>query len=237
MIELNGLTKQYGLTPVLRGVNLQVGAGQFMTLVGPNGAGKSTLMRILATLLAPSGGDVTVGGWPLPQAANKVRPHIGVVSHQSLLYDDLTAADNLRFFARLYGLDEVEQRVEASLREVGLMARARDSVGTFSRGMVQRLTIARATLHNPDVLLFDEPFTGLDQDASGILETLLERERETGRTVLMITHDLIRGVRLSDEIAILHRGKIQQQFQSDGMSPAEFVKTYADTTRSKRRAT
>ena len=236
MIELKGLTKQYGLTPVLRGVSLSVAAGQFMTLVGPNGAGKSTLMRIVATLLAPSDGEVTVGGWPVPQFAQKVRPHIGVVSHQSLLYDDLTAADNLRFFARLYGLSAIEQRVEASLRQVGLRARARDAVGTFSRGMIQRLTIARATLHNPDVLLFDEPFTGLDQDASGILEELLEGERETGRTVLMITHDLIRAVRLSDQIAILHKGKIQQQLAADTISPAEFVKRYADTTRNKRRA-
>lgn len=236
MIRLAGLTKQYGLNPILRGIDLHVKPGEFVTLVGSNGAGKSTLLRIVATLLAPSGGTVEVGGWALPAAADKVRPHIGVVSHQSLLYNDLTAADNLRFFGRLYGLPDLEERVELALRDVGLMARARDAVGTFSRGMLQRLTIARATMHRPDVLLFDEPFTGLDQDAGAILENLLVRERETGRTVLMITHDLIRGWRLSDRIAILHRGRIDDIFQSNEITAEEFLNHYAATTRARGKA-
>ena len=183
MIEITGLVKQYGLNPVLRGVNLHVAAGEFVTLVGGNGAGKSTLLQIVATLLKPSGGTVQVGGWPLPKYADKVRPHIGLVSHQSLLYGDLTAAENLAFFARLYRLEDVNAKVDAALKMVGLWARQRDRVRTFSRGMMQRLTIARATLHNPDVLLLDEPYTGLDQDATVLLDDLLQREKENGRTI------------------------------------------------------
>ena len=144
MIRLSGLVKQYGLNPVLRGVDLSVAEGEFVTLVGPNGAGKSTLMGIVATLLRPTSGEVSIGGWRLPEQAGRVRRHIGLVSHHTLLYGDLTAAENLTFFARLYRLDDAQERVAAALRKVGLFARQRDPVGTFSRGMVQRLTIARA---------------------------------------------------------------------------------------------
>ena len=170
MIQVRGLVKNYGLNAALRGVDLHVPPGKFVALVGPNGAGKSTLLRIVATLLRPSEGEVKVGGWLFPHHAARVRRHIGLVSHQPLLYRDLSAAENLEFFARLYQLDEVQGRVEEALRKVGLFARQRDPVGGFSRGMVQRLTIARATLHEPDVLLLDEPYTGLDQDASQLLD-------------------------------------------------------------------
>ncbi len=226
MIQIKGLTKQYGLTTVLRGVNLHVREGEFVTLVGSNGAGKSTLLRIVATLLKPSGGEVTIGGWPLPSHAHNVRRHIGLVSHHALLYGDMTAAENLMFFARLYGIDNREEVVSTALKRVGLTARRRDAVRTFSRGMVQRLTIARATLHEPDVLLLDEPYTGLDQDASALLNRLLLREHEIGRTILLITHDLIRGISLSDRVAILNRGKIVHTVTRDDISATEFVTLY-----------
>jgi len=233
MIQINGLTKNYGLNPVLRGLTLHVQPGEFVTLVGPNGAGKSTLLRIVATLLKPTAGQVKVGGWSLPKYGNKVRRHIGLVSHQALLYGDLTAAENLLFFARLYQLDHVEDRVAAALKEVGLMARQRDAVRTFSRGMLQRLTIARATLHEPDVLLLDEPYTGLDQDASRLLDNLLQREKENGRTILMITHDLVHGLNVCDRVAILSRGKIAEELTSEDTTPTEFLEHYAAHTRRK----
>lgn len=230
MIKINGLVKTYGLNPVLRGVNLHVRPGEFLTLVGPNGAGKSTLLRIAATLLTPTSGEIAVGGWPLPQHAHKVRRHIGLVSHQSLLYGDLTAAENLAFFGRLYQLDNLADRVATALRTVGLFARQRDPVNTFSRGMVQRLTIARATLHEPDVLLLDEPYTGLDQDAAALLDELLRRESANGRTIFMITHDLLHGLNLCNRIAILNRGKIVADMESSGIGPAEFLDLYAAQT-------
>lgn len=230
MIQINGLIKQYGFNPVLRGVNLHVPAGTFVTLVGPNGAGKSTLMRIVATLLKPTAGEVKIGGWLMPQFSERVRRHIGLVSHQTLLYGDLTAAENLLFFAKLYQLDNGEDRVAAALRRVGLAARERDAVRTFSRGMMQRLTIARATLHEPDVLLLDEPYTGLDQDASALLDDLLRRESDNGRTILLITHDLVHGLNLCDRVAILSRGKIVQEIANGDVSGSEFLDIYAEQT-------
>ncbi len=229
MIEITGLTKTYGLMPVLRGVNLRVGTGEFVTLVGANGAGKSTLLRIVATLAKPSAGSVTIGGWPLPQQAHRVRKHIGLVSHNSLLYRDLSAEENLLFFARLYGVENRDETVTAALKRVGLAARRRDAVRTFSRGMTQRLTIARATLHQPDVLLLDEPYTGLDQDASKLLDELLLREKEFGRTILLITHNLLRGYGLSDRVAILNRGKIVREVAAAALSDSAFIELYRET--------
>lgn len=236
MIQINRLVKNYGLNPVLRSLSLHVKPGEFVTLVGPNGAGKSTLLRIVATLLKPTSGEVKVGGWPIPKHSNRVRRHIGLVSHQALLYGDLTAAENLLFFAKLYQLDQIEDRVATALKGVGLAARQRDAVRTFSRGMVQRLTIARATLHEPDVLLLDEPYTGLDRDASNLLDNLLRRESENGRTILMITHDLVHGLNICDRISILSRGKIAHEVDSQQVSSAEFLERYAYHTGHKKPA-
>ncbi len=236
MIDIAAVTKQFGLNPVLRGVNLHIAAGQFVTLVGSNGAGKSTLLKIVATLAQPTTGTVTIGGYPLHSHAHKVREHIGLVSHQSLLYGDLSAAQNLDFFARLYGLPDRPQVVNDALARVGLLARQRDPVRTFSRGMTQRLTLARATLHQPDVLLFDEPYTGLDQDATVLLDTLLQQERERGRTILLITHDLTRGLTLCDRIAILNRGKIVEEVERTAVTPEQFIALYQDATQRKRTA-
>jgi len=166
----------------------------------------------------------------MPQFSDRVRRHIGLVSHQTLLYGDLTAAENLLFFAKLYQLDHSRDRVAQALKRVGLAARERDAVRTFSRGMMQRLTIARATLHEPDVLLLDEPYTGLDQDASALLDSLLKGESENGRTILMITHDLVHGLNLCDRVAILSRGKIVQEIANGEVSGSEFLDIYAQQT-------
>jgi len=235
MIRIEGLVKIYGSNAVLRGVDLHVQPGEFVTLVGPNGAGKTTLMRIVATLLKAKSGSVQVGGWPLPEHADKVRRHIGLVSHYSLLYGDLTAAENLAFFARLYQLDNRDERIHNALRTVGLASRQRDPVRSFSRGMVQRLTLARATLHEPDVLLFDEPYTGLDQEATQLLDDLLRGESEKGRTIFMITHDLTRGLNLCNRIAILSRGKIAHLIERESVTPGEFLQLYTEATRGKSR--
>ena len=234
MIKVEALVKNYGLLPVLRGVNLHVKPAEFVALVGANGAGKTTLMRIVGTLMKQTAGRVSIGGWPLPEHADKVRRHIGLVSHHALLYGDLTAAENLSFYARLYGVSDRDRRVGEALQTVGLAARQRDPVRTFSRGMTQRLTIARATLHEPDVLLLDEPYTGLDQEASRLLDSLLNREAERGRTILMITHDLVHGLNLCDRIAILSRGTIAAVVERDSMSPADFLQYYASVTRKQR---
>jgi heme exporter protein A len=232
MIEIRKLTKTFGPNPVLRGLDLDVERGQFLTLLGPNGSGKTTLLRILAALSRPTGGTVRIGGWELPAEADFVRAQLGVVSHLPLLYDTLTAEENLLLFARLYDLpaEQRRPRVAAVLERVGLARRARDVVRTFSRGMQQRLAIARAILHEPAILLLDEPYTGLDQDAAALLDTLLREVAVGGRTVVMTTHDLRRGHALADRIAILSRGKIALDAACADIDPDALPALYSDVT-------
>jgi heme exporter protein A len=208
MIEVNKLIKRFGLKTVLRGLDFEVQPGEFVALLGPNGAGKTTFLRILATLSRPSMGDVKVAGYHLPHQAAQVRARLGVVSHMPLLYEDLTAEENLRFYARMYGISNKEERITEVLGMVGLETRRRDLVRTFSRGMQQRLAIGRAVLHDPEVMLFDEPYTGLDQDASSMLDEVLRSVAAQGRTVVMTSHDLTRAEELATRFDILSRGVI-----------------------------
>jgi heme exporter protein A len=208
MIEVNKLVKRFGLKTVLRGVDFHVQPGEFVALLGPNGAGKTTFLRILASLSRPNLGDVRVAGYSLPTQAAKVRAKLGVVSHLPLLYPDLTAEENLQFYARMYGLSNYQLRITEVLEMVGLESRRRDLVRTFSRGMQQRLAIGRAILHDPEVVLFDEPYTGLDQDASEMLDAVLRSVAAQGRTVVMTSHDLARSEDLATRFDILSRGVI-----------------------------
>jgi len=230
MIKVRQLVKNFGPHPVLRGVDLRVQRGEFLTLLGPNGAGKTTLLRIIATLSRPTAGEVRVGGWSLPKFADRVRPHLGFISHHPLLYAELTAEENLRFFARMYALPEPARRIAEVLDAVGLTARRNDPVGEFSRGMQQRLSIARAILHRPEVLLLDEPYTGLDQDAAAMLDEVLRSVATAGRTVVMTTHNLARGLANCDQVAILSRGKIVFQSGREEVDPAGFSQVYARKT-------
>ncbi|MGZ9163700.1 MAG: heme ABC exporter ATP-binding protein CcmA [Anaerolineales bacterium] len=208
MITVKKLVKRFGLKTVLRGVDFEVQPGEFVALLGPNGAGKTTFLRILASLSRPSVGEVKIAGYKLPHEAAQVRARLGVVSHLPLLYGDLTAEENLRFYARMYNIPNYELRVTEILEMVGLEARRRDLVRTFSRGMQQRLAIGRAVLHDPDVVLFDEPYTGLDQDASSMLDEVLKTVAAKGRTVVMTSHDLARAEDLATRFDILSRGVI-----------------------------
>ncbi len=226
MIETRGLKKAFGLRPVLRGVDLDIAAGEFVALLGPNGAGKTTLMRILSTLSKPSAGQVRVAGIPLPEGAAEVRQRLGVVSHHTLLYTDLTAEENLEFYARMYALPQPAGRISAVLEQVGLARRRRDLVRTFSRGMQQRLAIARALLPDPAVMLFDEPYTGLDPEASQMLDDVLRSVARAGRTVLISTHDLPRSLALADRVVILARGVLAYSAATAGLQAAAFADTY-----------
>jgi heme exporter protein A len=208
MITVKKLVKRFGLKTVLRGVDFEVQPGEFVALLGPNGAGKTTFLRILASLSRPSLGEVNIAGYKLPREAAQVRARLGVVSHLPLLYGDLTAEENLRFYARMYNVPNYQLRITEVLEMVGLEARRRDVVRTFSRGMQQRLAIGRAVLHDPDVMLFDEPYTGLDQDASSMLDDVLKTVAAKGRTVVMTSHDLTRAEDLATRFDILSRGVI-----------------------------
>ena len=208
MITVKKLVKRFGLKTVLRGVDFDVQPGEFVALLGPNGAGKTTFLRILASLSRPSLGEVNIAGHKLPHEAAQVRARLGVVSHLPLLYGDLTAEENLQFYARMYNIPGFELRISEVLEMVGLENRRRDLVRTFSRGMQQRLAIGRAVLHDPDVVLFDEPYTGLDQDASSMLDEVLKTVAGKGRTVMMTSHDLARAEDLATRFDVLSRGVI-----------------------------
>jgi heme exporter protein A len=208
MIEIKKLVKTFGHRVVLRGIDLTINPGDFITLLGANGAGKTTLLHIIATLSKPTAGEVFINGYSLARTAGQLRRFIGLVSHKPLLYDDLTATQNLRFYARLYDLQDVTARIETVLRQVGLFERRLEPVRTYSRGMQQRLAIARAILHNPPILLLDEPDTGLDQQAADRLGQLLDAVGIEQRTILMTTHNLERGLTLGNRVVILSQGKI-----------------------------
>ncbi|MGB8982962.1 MAG: heme ABC exporter ATP-binding protein CcmA [Anaerolineales bacterium] len=208
MITVKKLVKRFGLKTVLRGVDFEVQPGEFVALLGPNGAGKTTFLRILASLSRPSLGEVNIAGYKLPAEAAEVRARLGVVSHLPLLYGDLSAEENLRFYARMYNIPNYDLRITEVLEMVGLEGRRSDLVRTFSRGMQQRLAIGRAVLHDPDVMLFDEPYTGLDQDASSMLDEVLKTVAAQGRTVVMTSHDLARAEDLATRFDILSRGVI-----------------------------
>ncbi len=208
MITVKKLIKRFGIKAVLRGVNFTVQPGEFVALLGPNGAGKTTFLRILASLSRPTLGEVNVAGHHLPKEAAAVRARLGVVSHLPLLYGDLSAEENLQFYGRMYGISNLGPRITEVLEMVGLENRRRDLTRTFSRGMQQRLAIGRAVLHDPDVMLFDEPYTGLDQDASSMLDDVLKTVAARGRTVVMTSHDLARAEDLATRFDILTRGVI-----------------------------
>jgi heme exporter protein A len=208
VIDVRKLVKRFGLKSVLRGLDFHVEPGEFVALFGPNGAGKTTFLRILASLSRPSLGKVTIAGHDLPGNAAEVRRRLGVVSHLPLLYADLTAEENLRFYGRMYSLENLDARISEVLELVGLSHRRRDLVRTFSRGMQQRLAIGRAVLHDPEVILFDEPYTGLDQDASSMLDEVLRSVAAMGRTVVMTSHDLARAEDLASRFDVLSRGVI-----------------------------
>jgi len=226
MIEVRKLVKRFGLKPVLRGLSFHAEPGEFVAILGPNGAGKTTFLRILASLSRPTLGEVRVAGYRLPDQAAAVRRRLGVVSHLPLLYGDLTAEENLRFYARLYGVEQEHTRVSEVLELVGLAPRRRDLVRTFSRGMQQRLAIGRAVLHDPDVILFDEPHTGLDQDACIMLDGVLRRVAAQGRTIVMTSHDLARIADLASRFDVLSRGAIIASTQRAEIGPNDLLAFY-----------
>lgn len=208
MIQVSGLVKRFGPKIVLRGINFSAARGEFISILGPNGAGKTTFLRILASLSRPTLGQVIIAGYSLPYQAAAVRRKLGVVTHLPLLYGDLTADENLRFYGRMYGVVDLDHNVDEALKSVGLVDRRRELVRTFSRGMQQRLAIARAVLHDPEVLLLDEPHTGLDQDACTMLDDVLRLVASRGRTVVMTSHDLARAADLAERFDVLTRGEI-----------------------------
>ena len=226
IITVHKLVKRFGSKTVLRGLDFDVQQGEFVALLGPNGAGKTTFLRILASLSRPNLGTVQVAGYTLPVQAGAVRARLGVVTHLPLLYGDLSAEENLQFYGSMYGIKELNRRVQEVLEMIGLTLRRRDMVRTFSRGMQQRLAIGRAILHDPEVVLFDEPHTGLDQDACDMLDALLRDVAGRGRTVVMTSHDLARVEDLATRFDVLSRGVISASTRRDDLGKKNLLDFY-----------
>ena len=226
-VEISGLRVVLGDQPVLRGVDLAVPRGTRLALVGPNGAGKSTLLRVVAGLIRPEAGTVRIDGTSLADDPWRARRAIGLVGHHAMLHPDLTARENLRFYADLYGVDAVEARVDAALQCFGLTGRANTRTATLSRGLLQRLALARALIHEPIVLLLDEAETGLDARAQEWLNAaLLDRQKQ--QIVLLTSHDLAFVLQVADEVAFLRAGRLVGRFQTDGLSAQDLRERYAD---------
>jgi heme exporter protein A len=228
-IRVEGLGRSFGRREVLHDVSFTVRRGGFLTLFGPNGAGKTTTLRLLATLLRPSSGSITIAGHDLADDPQPVRRALGFISHNPLLYRDLSAQENLRFYADMYGVADANRRIGDLLERVELSHRRYDVVRTFSKGMLQRLAIARALLHRPRVLLLDEPHSGLDPHAVDILDGLLAEIRAE-HTFVMTTHNLGKGLELADQVLILDDGRAVFQ-QAGRPAAADFAAVYREHVR------
>jgi len=228
VIEAENLTKVFGQHRALRGVSVKLHRGEFLAIIGPHGAGKTTLLRCLSGLSKPSGGRVLLSGRELAEAPVEARRAIGFVSHETLLYDNLTAKENLLFYGRMYDVADFRQRVEETLEQLGLAHRSDDPVRTLSRGTRQRLSIGRALLHRPSVVLLDEPHTGLDIEAQEMFDLTLEDLSRAGQTVVMTTHNLATAANAASRLAILAEGLIVYEATAGPLTQEALSTVYRD---------
>ena len=228
-LEARALSREFAGVTAVDGIDLALPAGGFLAVFGPNGAGKTTLLKLLSGALRPTRGEVRVGGERLAPGSLACRARIGVLSHETFLYGHLTAWENLRLYGRLYDLKDTDRRIAELLGEVGLLERSRDRVNTFSRGMRQRVGLARTLLHDPDVVLLDEPYTGLDVHASAVLRRVLSALRDGRRTVVLVTHNLTQGLKLADRAAIQVRGRFAWAGAADAVPARDFESFYRET--------
>lgn len=225
-LNISGLCKSYGCREVLRGISFDLQHGEFLCLFGPNGAGKSTLLKIIASLLRPSSGQVNILGSDLEEQPEKYRAQIGMVSHQPFVYPDLSVLENLEFYAALYNLDNPRQRALDLLEQVNLIEYYDLQAAMLSRGMQQRLTIARALVNDPCLLLLDEPYTGLDECAASLFREQLQLLHKRKRTIVMVTHNLRRGMESATRLGILVRGELVYLERKGAVAPNDFEKLY-----------
>lgn len=225
-LELRGLKKSFGLKPILRGVDLDIQRGERVALLGANGTGKTTLLRLLAGLLKPDGGTICLEGVDVRREQQHLRRQVGFVGHQPYLYTELSVLENLVFFGHLYGVKQSEVQAMKLLEQVGLGQRARERVGVLSRGQLQRVALVRALLHSPDLLLFDEPDTGLDDAGVALLEKTLQTQAAQNGVVLFTTHQLEHAFAFSDRMLVLHQGRIVFQHASAALNMESFRQAY-----------
>jgi heme exporter protein A len=227
VLHASGLVRDFGPLRAVDGIGFSLGAGQLMTVFGPNGAGKTTLLRVLSGGLRPSEGEVFLRERKLEAGDPEWHRKIGVLSHQSFLYGHLTLEENLDFFGKLFGLRDLTTRIHARLEQVGLEKRAKSLARTLSRGMRQRLALARTLLHDPEFVLLDEPYTGLDAHAASVLRGVLASLKDGHRTVVLVTHNISQGLELADRVAIQVRGRfvfLDDRSEVDGGTFEQFYR-------------
>ena len=225
-VSLAGVCKSFGSREVLDSVSFSAAGGEGFCICGANAAGKTTLLKIIAGLLLPGAGKVQICGFDLQEKAPQAKPLLGAVFHKSMVYPQLTVSENLRFFGRLYGVKNGNVRIEELLQQTGLMPCRYDRAGILSRGITQRLAIARAMVHDPAVLLADEPFTGLDCDAAESLVAILEDFKKGGGTIVMATHNVNFALNCCKQVAVLDDRKLIFSAKVSGINTAEFAKDY-----------
>jgi heme exporter protein A len=230
LIDGHGLVRAFGGRRAVNEVDITLQRGQKIAIVGPNGAGKSTLMRMLATLMRPDAGHLHILGASIPTQAMRARAGIGYLGHDPMVYLDLTARQNLELFADLYGIDDPQDRVVEVLSLVGLLARSHDCVRTFSRGMAQRLGLARLMLHRPQLVLLDEPSTGLDRSGRALLDALIA-EIGPAQGMVMVTHEIDRAHASADEVLIMRTGRIVGQVSTRANSFGDLAAVHEELTR------
>ena len=226
VLEARGLARSYGTVRAVAGIDLALAEGEFLTIFGPNGAGKSTLLGMLGGAMRPTRGTVTIRGEALAYDRVAWRSRVGILSHQGFLYGRLTVSENLRFYGRLFGVDDLERRIPARLERVGLADRADSPVRSLSHGMKQRIALARTLLHDPDVVLLDEPYTGLDPAAAGVLRGVLSELRDGRRTVVMVTHNLTEGLALATRVAVMSGGRFAWEAEAGDLDGPTLERRY-----------
>ena len=231
IINISGVSKAFSARLVLKKIDLRIHKGQSVCLCGVNGVGKSTLLRITGGLLQPDKGNVGICGHDIKTDPEKAKPQLGIISHKSMVYPNLTAIENLSFFAGLYGVADTKTRVNEILQDVGLSSYSYDRAATLSRGLLQRLAIARALVHRPSVLLADEPFTGLDGEASEHLTSVLADFSNNGGTIMMTTHDVRNGLKCCDRVIVLDKTSLILDAMTSDMDTESFAQDYLSYAR------
>lgn len=226
LLEAAALARAFGSRRAVDGVTLSLAAGEALALFGPNGAGKTTLLRLLAGLLKPGAGSARIAGEPLPTVPARAR--VGLISHRTMLYDALSARENVRFAAQLHALPDADAATQRALEALRVADRADVPVRALSRGLQQRVAIARAIVHAPDVILADEPYTGLDEQGSSALTALLRERRAAGAALVVVTHHLQEGLAVASHAAIMRQGRFVRHESTAGMDAAAYANTYRE---------
>ena len=227
IVEVAELAREFGSRRAVAGVTFSLAPGECLALFGPNGAGKTTLLRVLAGLLRPTSGSARVAGIPLP-GGPLARSRIGLISHHTMLYEALSPRENVSFTAQLYGIRDSRARVEDSLRRMSMLERADAPIRSLSRGMQQRVSIARAMVHSPQLVLADEPYSGLDESGARALTALLGELRSSGAAIIVVTHNLAEGLSLATHAAVMQRGKFLRYDSADRIDAGSYAVTYRE---------